>query len=108
MPGDKVSNGKERSKKHVKGLSLQSGIANLLLSSTTSLVAGAIGFEYVVHNKMINCVEKKDDPTKAMMKYVADNIIGKDLVYEGPFGARRGKNYQEKIQSNVFNPSLAR
>lgn len=84
---------KGQKKKKEKSFGLEAGIASLAMSS--NIVAGIVGVEDVIKRGMgaymITKRKKDEDPYDVMMRYVAENIIGRDLVYKGPFGPRKGK-----------------
>ena len=85
-----------RKKNHMhKSTSLSTGIAQLALTTTYNLAAsagvGGFGVEDAIRDYMR--IPKNDGLGKdheAIMKHVEDNVIGKDLVYESPFGKRSG------------------
>jgi len=67
----------------------------LALTTTYNLAAsagvGGFGVEDAIRDYM--CISKEDGLGKdheAIMKHVESNVIGKDLVYESPFGKRSG------------------
>ena len=73
--------------------SLSDGIAQHALVSTTALAASIAGVEDIIHKTMENSKGfSGNEEHHRMMKYIYDNIIGKDLVYDGPFGKRTGKS----------------
>ncbi|XP_057312745.1 uncharacterized protein LOC130654218 isoform X2 [Hydractinia symbiolongicarpus] len=82
---------KGQRKKKEKRFGVEAGIASLAVSS--NIVAGIVGVEDVIKRGMgaymSNKRKKDEDPYDAMMRYVAENIIGRDLVYKGPFGPRK-------------------
>ena len=79
-------------KKKNKGPSDMSTTAKLALAAHTAIITGSIGFGDVIHNAMKLPVKiSQEEEQDLAMKYVDENIIGRDLVYKGPYGCRKGK-----------------
>lgn len=76
------------------------GIAEHALALTTALAASIAGVEDIVQRTTEKSKKEgqvsKNQQQDPMMKYVYDNIIGKDLVYDGPFGKRTGNRNKQK------------
>ncbi|XP_066936646.1 uncharacterized protein [Clytia hemisphaerica] len=76
-----------------KSTSMSTGLAQLALSTTYQITAttgvGGYGVEDIIKQTIRQGTSHNmDKDDLAVMKYVEDNIIGKDLVYESPFGKR--------------------
>ena len=72
---------------------METGLANLLVSSSAEIAIGIAGIKNAMRDKLRKSLRRDSNRTAAVMKFVADNIIGKDLIYQGPFGARKGTSY---------------
>ena len=64
----------------------------LALATHTAIITGSVGFGDVLHKAMKLPVQLSNEGDQDLeMKFVDENIIGRDLVYKGPYGYRKGK-----------------
>ena len=84
-------NGKKK-EKHQYTKNVASALSSLALHSTVA--AGAVcGINQFMKKSRQESIKRKrvdEDDHDPMMRYVDENIIGNDVIYDGPFGPRKG------------------